>query len=255
MLAIDLGNTTTKAALWDGDLWNVPPLATFRFPSVDEGHPAIVDDVARHSFDEVKIASVRDPALQALLRAWPAASPAPVILSHDSFALDLDVELPERVGVDRLAAAAAAVRSPLVPSIAGSIAVVDVGTAITIDRVDRGRNSRPVFRGGYILPGPQTSLNGLRAATHALPALNFAPTSASLRPGRSTVEAMQNGVAALLKAALTDLAEAVIEDADTGRVVAAVAAEAFPWLDARSSLVFDPALVLRGIAAAEAKAS
>jgi type III pantothenate kinase len=107
------------------------------------------------------------------------------LTAHD-FDLALDVEFPERVGVDRLAAALAAARLRSGPR---PVIVVDAGTAITVDLVDAGG----VFRGGAIMPGPYLMAESLHQFTEALPRVEF-PHEAPVPIGRRTETALQSGL-------------------------------------------------------------
>jgi pantothenate kinase type III len=109
------------------------------------------------------------------------------VLRHREIPLTVDLPEPDRVGIDRLLAALAVHRRHA----AGQDAIViDCGTALTIDLVDRNG----VFRGGVIMAGPATNLMALRTMTEALPDLSAVPL---LRPssilGRNTREAMLSG--------------------------------------------------------------
>ena len=104
--------------------------------------------------------------------------------------LPLEVRLPEphRVGIDRLAGAAAA---GLVKAAGRPAILVDCGTATTVDLV----SAEGAFLGGAILPGPLLMARALAEGTSRLPAV------AALRaaichamPGRSTEEAIAAGV-------------------------------------------------------------
>src|SRR5262245_27608011 len=88
----------------------------------------------------------RESKLADAVRRIRPAEPFHVLTFHD-FPLTVDVEAPERVGIDRLAAGLAAYH---LRNQATSVIVVDAGTAITVDRVDEPG----VFRGGAIFPGP-----------------------------------------------------------------------------------------------------
>jgi type III pantothenate kinase len=102
--------------------------------------------------------------------------------------LAIEVDSPERVGVDRLMAAVAAER------LRGSdraAVVVDLGTAITVDLV----TPAGAFAGGAILPGLAMSAQALEEQTDALP---HVPLDHWQRPpaplGKSTVPAIEAGL-------------------------------------------------------------
>jgi type III pantothenate kinase len=85
-----------------------------------------------------------------------------VIQDYRQLPIEVQLEAPERVGIDRLLDAVAANRrkSP------GSAAIiVDAGTAITINFVDQQHR----FRGGYILPGRRILARSLHQFTAQLP--------------------------------------------------------------------------------------
>ena len=102
--------------------------------------------------------------------------------------LGVPLPQPQRVGIDRLAAAAAAgvVKRPDRPAI-----VVNCGTAATVDLV----GPDGTFLGGAILPGPTLLARALAEGTSRLPAvalLEQGPPPAL--PGRSTEEAIAAGI-------------------------------------------------------------
>jgi type III pantothenate kinase len=108
----------------------------------------------------------------------------PFLLTPDSPGLP-PIELldPAAVGADRLCNAAAAFELT-----GGAAIVVDFGTATTFDIV----GVDGAFRGGLILPGPQTALRNLHQSAAKLPkvALAFPPKVI----GTSTETAMQSGL-------------------------------------------------------------
>ncbi len=104
------------------------------------------------------------------------------------FPIKVDFPAAELVGADRLAAATAAnaLRNPQRPAI-----VVDSGTAITVDAVDRdGR-----FAGGAIAPGWRMSAEALHRVADLLPLVepveNAAPPPAI---GKNTAAAIRSGL-------------------------------------------------------------
>ncbi len=109
-----------------------------------------------------------DRATRSELASWlKRERPEDVI--HDfafvDFPLDVRVQVPEQVGIDRLAAAAAA---GAVLKRNETAVVVDAGTAVTVDLVTREADGA-VFHGGAILSGPRLLAMALAAGTDALP--------------------------------------------------------------------------------------
>ncbi len=116
------------------------------------------------------------------------------VLSAADMGLRINVEFPEKVGVDRLTAACHAIHL----NNGGPVVVIDSGTAVTVDLVD----DQSVFQGGIIFPGTQASLAALAANTDALPDLTkvngIAGSSSFLNEagflGKSTETAILLGV-------------------------------------------------------------
>ena len=86
-------------------------------------------------------------------------------LSNEDLPLDVEVDFPERVGIDRLLDAVGAnrLRETGRPAI-----VVDLGTAGTVDLI----SSEGAFLGGAIMPGMSLSARALHGATASLPELS-----------------------------------------------------------------------------------
>ena len=120
------------------------------------------------------------------------------LITHSEIPLNVDVDEPNQVGLDRLLAALAAkVRLENDEQHqARSAIVVDSGTAVTIDTV----NFAGSFVGGYIYPGIESSFQQLSHRTAALPDLGFALRQHRLQqpghlgPGRNTVDAIIKGI-------------------------------------------------------------
>jgi type III pantothenate kinase len=108
-----------------------------------------------------------------------------IIDSHKQLPIELLVDHPERVGIDRLLNAVAANRRR--PANVAAI-LVDAGSAVTVDYVD----SLGVFRGGAIMPGYHIMANALHDYTALLPIVEL--DSAVLPPGLNTIHAIQAGV-------------------------------------------------------------
>lgn len=111
------------------------------------------------------------------------------VTSFKQLPIQVDVDYPESVGIDRLLGAVAAnrLRTP------GCVAItVDVGTAVTVNLID----ADGTFTGGLILPGVQLMTRSLHQNTAKLPLIEsdgrrFADHTF---PGRSTEDAILAGV-------------------------------------------------------------
>jgi type III pantothenate kinase len=110
--------------------------------------------------------------------------------------LSLAVEHPERVGMDRVCAAAAAY-----DVIRRACVTASFGTAITIDCV----NDEGVFMGGAILPGLALQAKALHEGTAALPLVKIQATGQAY--GASTEQAICNGVLLGAVGALREITE------------------------------------------------
>lgn len=198
LLTVDVGNTRAKLGLFDRNSWSpgvaLPPcLATLALPLAQPiDLKAVADQLAaaHGSIKGTSIAGVNPPGIDRLLAGWPAIWPRPRrITSFTQLTLDLDVETPERVGIDRLLGAVATnrLRNPGQGAI-----VVDSGTATTVNLI----TPTGTFSGGAILPG--LALGGL-ALNHYTAMLPHVPASelvhGTISPaGKNTWDAIRSGV-------------------------------------------------------------
>lgn len=193
-VAVDIGNSRIKFGLFDSfDSGPLPaPTRTFGIAG-DSGDLAQLDGWLRpYDVTSVKwrIASVNRPATTRLvdfLRERGAQHQTRLLCAAD---LPLEVPLahPDRVGIDRLAGAVAAnvLRAPN-----QAVAIVDLGTAITVDLL----SAAGAFVGGAILPGIGMSARALHEFTDLLPLLNMeALTEPPAAVGTSTLDAMRSGL-------------------------------------------------------------
>jgi type III pantothenate kinase len=192
LIAVGIGNTTLKAGLFQAHrhaaIWPEPEKALHL--RTREGS---LDELAAWCGDAPvawRVASVQREA-QERLREW-VRSVRPQddyrALTQPDLPLAVRLPSPERVGIDRLAAAvgANALRDPARPAI-----VVDTGTAITVNLV----GADGAFLGGAILPGITMSARALFDNADLLPWVNADPGSeppAAL--GKSTDEAIKGGL-------------------------------------------------------------
>jgi len=101
--------------------------------------------------------------------------------------MEVQVEEPEKVGIDRLLNALAInqVREPGRPAI-----VVDLGTACTVDRI----SADGAFEGGAILPGVRLAAEALHTGTALLPRLDLDFDLPAEVVGTFTQAAMHSGL-------------------------------------------------------------
>lgn len=136
------------------------------------------------------ISSVHRPAADWLEQWIRSSLPADRIewISRSKMPIEVELEEPETVGLDRLLGAVAVNvrRDP-----AANAIYCDFGTATTINVV----SAAGVFLGGAILPGIQTQLNALSHATDRLPNIDWKdePSPESLI-GKKTRAAILSGV-------------------------------------------------------------
>ncbi len=176
ILEFDLGNSRSK--------WRM--LEESRV--VDRG---VTDDVSSLALDHwpvsrIRVASVVSEALEQKLVTWAQRTlkitPEFARTSASCAGVKNVYAEPHRLGVDRWLAMLAAYSQ-----CDAGVLVVDAGTAMTIDYVDRGGQ----HLGGYILPGLRLSEQALLRDTSRV--LFSEPVVPSTTPGCSTGEAVRHG--------------------------------------------------------------
>jgi type III pantothenate kinase len=176
-LIIDIGNTSVKAALFSEGVI----VRQDRFGSA--AADVIGRFAGRRKLKGVIVSSVGgDPsALLGWLRT--RAERVHHLTSQSRYPFEVDYETPDTLGVDRLAAAAGAVRRH--PG--ADLLVIDAGSALTVDQVTGG-----AFRGGSISPGLAMRFRALHDYTDRLPLV--AKRSGFTFPGKTTEDAIAGGV-------------------------------------------------------------
>ena len=218
VLLADVGNSRTKLALLSGVSQGMPLLE--RRYDLDS-HDFNSDDFENWLRAAVPasatffIASVYDTAAAQLETAISAVSATHHLLVQrqrvhfSDFPLGVKTDQPDRVGIDRLAAATAA--SHLVSSKNGCI-VIDCGTAASVDMVA----SEGQFLGGAILPGPALLARSLADGTSLLPEVSsLGHASPPPMPGRSTNNAIAAGIGFGIRGAICRLVDEARRDLGT----------------------------------------
>lgn len=165
-------------------------------------------------------------------------------VAHGDLPLAVALDEPGRVGIDRLAAAAAARAS--VPE-GTPLVVVDCGTAATVDLVDaEGR-----FLGGSIFPGPTLLARALAEGTSKLPEIDSTlPAEPPGLPGRHTREAISAGIGWGLRGAVGELVSRARSALPPGAAVVVTGGWRGAVLPVLPGAIEIPDLVLAGIALA-----
>lgn len=186
LLIFEIGNShVTVAASSKGDIRAQQRFARDRIDEViayaEKAWAALPEDLIR----AVVAGSVVPDVLDDIQRRVAARLDTSVLVVGQDLRLPIQmaVEAPERVGVDRVCCAAAAFDKVRVACVAASF-----GTAVTVDCV----NGEGVFMGGAILPGLELQARVLHEGTAVLPRATIQPTGAVY--GGSTEQAICNGI-------------------------------------------------------------
>jgi type III pantothenate kinase len=128
------------------------------------------------------------PARRDSLKDWLQARGERVTVFKDASCLPLHVALdnPGHVGIDRLLNAVAALQHRATNQ---PVAIVDVGSAVTVDWVD----AAGAFRGGAIVPGFRLMAEALHSYTALLPLIEIKNPEPPL-PATNTLSAMEAGI-------------------------------------------------------------
>lgn len=196
VLAIDIGNTRAKFGVFQC-AQNKPVEARIIVARVLEDSTHLASELSTWwqtqeltSPLQAVIAGSAPESRDRLIADWPFKQCKPLVISsYQQIPISVDVDIPSKVGIDRLLNVFAAAR---ILSADRSIIVVDSGTATTVDL----RTSDDTFRGGSILPGLRLSAHAMHDYTARLPMVNVdtEPTELPEVPGRNTEDAMRAGL-------------------------------------------------------------
>ena len=246
VIVIDIGNSSTGIATWHEERIKTPLHIT------TEDTEAFEESLRAHceaSVDKLPAAVVIASVVPKRLPDWTALvknlldQNALIVGDTIDLPIDVGVKDAEAIGVDRACAAAAAFEQ-----LQMACAVVDFGTAVTVDLVD----DDGVLVGGAILPGLELQIRALHEHTASLPEVT--PDIPELPYGRDTIEAIRTGVCRGLAGAVRGIVEGYATSLNrwphvvaTGGGIELMA----PICDFIDSLV--PELTLRGVGLAYQK--
>ncbi len=212
VIAVDVGNTAVKLSLRPQGADANPAFAmnlesscrSFALdrPRWDE---SIADWIRDQDCGETslapqewRIASVNrrasDQLCKQVERSFPNATLRPI--SYRDVPMSIEIDSPDKVGIDRLLSAYAARNRYAVP-----LVVIDAGSAVTVDLVD----ASGCFVGGAILPGLNLQTTALTMGTAALPTIDWTNADPLTIPGRNTVQAIRLGVLTSVTASIDRL--------------------------------------------------
>ncbi len=177
-LIIDIGNSSVKLAVFDGQKM----IHRKRVMSDVVNHvAALVDDFDVESCALSVVGQSQPDIEKALRKLVPHVLP---VTGCTATPLTCDYQSPETLGADRLAAAVGAAHC--CPG--ADLLIVDVGTCVTYDYVSADGH----YLGGNISPGVGMRLVALHEQTARLPLVSAEGTLPSI--GGNTAEAIRSGV-------------------------------------------------------------
>lgn len=191
ILAIDVGNTETTAALFEQDLIRGHWRVTTNLPRTADEYSLLLrallhaDGMTPSAVTGSAICSVVPPVTETLASACEDCFGRPPLMidAKANLPIRLEVDEPFTVGADRIANTLAASRIWKRNAI-----VVDLGTATTYDCI----TADGAFVGGIIQPGIRTSAETLFRRTSQLSATELVPPKRVI--GTRTDECIRSGV-------------------------------------------------------------
>ena len=191
LLTIDIGNTTIKLGVFEGDnlkaSWHI---ATDIDRLADEYAVVLLEllkqkGIAADAVKKVAMCSVVPPlttTFDELLSSYFGISPL-VIEAGVKTGVRIRMDNPREVGADRIVNAAAAHNL-----YGGPVIIVDLGTATTFDAVSADGD----YLGGAIAPGMVIAIETLSERAAMLPRVELVRPSKVI--GSNTISAMQSGI-------------------------------------------------------------
>ncbi len=184
ILAIDIGNTAATIGFYEGGRLlefgsmyynNIPKYVRKLAKGGKKSHLNVVISSVfpkMTSFLKCKLQSING------LKIWVAGSNIPIKIRHKYINYN-------GLGVDRKVNIYGVIRMYRLPML-----IIDYGTATTFDYID----SKGVFRGGMIVPGPETAYRALAQRAALLPKGLSMPKRAKSFLGRNARECMESGI-------------------------------------------------------------
>ncbi len=178
-LALDIGNSHVTCAVHDTKKW----FHSIRIPSTlnfwNQFLPLKEFNITRAAISSV-VPQLTSVYIESIRNIFHIDA---FIVNHENSGVELNVEVPEEVGADRICNSAAAIKLAGCPAIVG-----DIGSATNYDVLDE----EGVFIGGAIAPGLETAARNLFERAALLKKTAF--TVPKLAIGRDTTANLQSGI-------------------------------------------------------------
>ena len=235
-LLIDISNSYTKLAFSTSERVG----RASRLPTKKLTRSALCLHLRSRRVDAVVVSSVV-PARNAAVRAAAAAAGGVVLFvdAKRKLGVGVDYPLPQTIGADRLANAAAVAALYGQPAI-----VVDFGTAVTFDVVSADGD----YVGGVIAPGLEAMTRFLYHRTALLPKLTLREPKAAI--GRTTRAAMMSGAIYGYRGLVREIIARIRDESFAGERPRVVATGGYARLIARQLPEIEavhPGLTLEGL--------
>ena len=176
-LIVDIGNTSTKLAVFDGKI----KISQVRINGLScEDLEKVLGGI---KVQQAIVSSVKEiPPF--IFELFLSSIPYVHVLSHKSkLPFKIEYDTPETLGTDRIAAVAGAFSM----FEGQDVLVIDAGTALTFEFL-----STNVYKGGNISPGLNMRFKALNKFTDKLPLISLSENYSN--PGRNTNDAILAGV-------------------------------------------------------------
>lgn len=243
LVAIDIGNSSINVGFFIGESLVIQKVKTTPLLPFSDYAKMIKGFMAKGNIDKIPdgiiISSVVPGHTEAVKKACSALSKKePVVLTHKmKTGIDFQIEEPEKLGTDRIAAAAGACDLFGAP-----VAVIDFGTATTLNFIGSGNK----YKGGAIMPGLELMRQSLFSDTAQLPDVTVSKPMSPL--GKDTVECIRSGIVYGTAGAVERIiSEAEKAEGEKFKVVITGGNAEFILPFLRKVDHVEPALVLKGL--------
>lgn len=238
LLALDIGNTNFKSALFEGDT-----LFDFKVHSDSDVFSKYLNSI---SFTKVLISSVNRISETKILEQFQKKNiPVFRARTQNKFNFEIAYETPQTLGIDRICSAVGAFNIALKDKLLSSdqyLVTIDFGTATTINVVSPDKK----FLGGLIAPGITTMLKALNEKTAQLPLPGLNSYKGII--GTSTNSSILSGVVTATVGMINETADYLKSKSKVYPLIFATGGNSrfiLPYLDTK--IIYDEALVLKGL--------